>query len=438
MTAKWDIYCGGMEDNVSIAFINARIFDPATEYDTYGTMLTKGNLIEDYGSDIDYSKADKVIDCNRKMLIPGLIDIHVHFREPGFEHKEDIGSGSRAAAAGGVTTVVCQPNTNPVINSKLVTRYIKTKAQEESSVRVLFYASVTSDNGTLSDMGILKNEGAVGFTDDGLPVSNAALMLEALRYATVLGLPIAQHAEDLNLSSKGCMNEGPASEDLGLIGIPAVSESIMVERDISLTKLVKNAHYHVLHVSSADSLETIKQAKAKGMKVTCEVAPHHFILSDDAVKEYGALAKMNPPLRSENDRLKMIDGLRDGTIDCIATDHAPHELPSKEKSLENAAFGIIGLETMLPLSLKLYHDGIMSLRDVLQKMTSAPADVLNLPYGRLIKGRSADFAIIDPDFEYNIDLSESASKSRNSPFHGMKVKGKCIMTVVGGKVVFEA
>lgn len=427
----------GQKSNYQIAYVNARLYDPLSGLDMLGTLITKGVLIEDIGENIALDGVDRIIDCKGHMLIPGLVDIHVHFREPGYEHKEDIESGSRAAAAGGVTTVVCQPNTSPWINNELVARYIKYRATDVASVNVEFYAAVTSADGTLSDMGLLKKCGALGFTNDGLPVMDSSVMREALCYTAILGVPLAQHAEDLTLSCGGCINEGVVSADLGLKGIPDSSESIMVGRDVALMKYAPEAHYHVLHISSKESLDIVRKAKLSGMHVTCEVTPHHFLITEEVVRCCSTLAKMNPPLRTEADRIAMIEGLCDGTIDCIATDHAPHETAAKDTTLDRAAFGIVGLETMLALSLQLYHDGLMPLRQVLAKITYAPADIVKLSVGRLVKGGFADIAVIDLNYEWVVNVQEFASKSKNSPFHGRKVKGRCLLTIVRGKIVYS-
>jgi dihydroorotase len=288
----------------------------------------------------------------------------------------------------------------------------------------------------LSDMHSLKEAGAVGFTDDGLPVMNANVMRRAMEYAKNLNVPVSQHAEDLNITNKGAINEGEVSIELGVRGIHNISESIMVERDLAILEAV-GGHYHLLHCSTKESLEAIKRAKAKGLHATIEVSPHHFSLNDRAVLEFGSNAKMNPPLRSEEDRLALIEGMKDGTIDAIATDHAPHDKASKNKPLEEAAFGIVGVETMLPLSLALYHNGTLPLVQLLGLMTYKPADIIHFDGGRIKKGARADLTIIDLDCDWNIDPEKFHSKSKNSPFVNTKTKGKAVKTVVGGVLVYE-
>lgn len=420
-----------------ILYKNARIIDPESNYDAIGNLLTIGDKIGDFGADIDASDA-KIIDCKGHVLAPGLIDIQVHFRDPGQTHKEDLASGSKSAVAGGITTVVCQPNTSPTLDSELTFDFLRLKARETAYCNVKAYACITKGmkGEELADMNLLKKAGAIGFTDDGLPVMNANVMRRAFEYSKNLGLVVAQHAEDLNLTNKGCMNEGETSLELGVRGIPNISESVIVERDIAILEAV-GGRYHLLHVSTSEALDAVARAKAKGLNVTVEVSPHHFTLNDTQILKSGTNAKMNPPLRSEKDRLALIEGLRSGVIDAIATDHAPHDLASKDKPLEEAAFGIVGVETMLPLSMSLYHDKVLSLRDLLAKMTCNAAKIINFDGGVIKKGARADLVLIDLDSEWTIQSSEFYSKSKNSPFDDFKVKGRALRTVVAGKTVFE-
>ncbi len=423
-----------------IAYINARVLDPKSNTDIINcSLITEGDKIVNFGPsvlqglDLD-SAFDKVIDCKGLVLIPGLLDIHVHFREPGYEYKETIETGSKSAAAGGVTTVVCQPNTSPNINDVKVVRYIKSRPHY---VRIECYASVThSETKNLTDMMSLAQEGVVGFTDDGLPVQDSSLMRSALEYSKILDLPIAQHAEDVSLSCCGSINEGVMSDKLSISGANKMSEAIMVARDLLLLKIT-GGYYHILHVSAKETLELITQYKEKGYNVTCEVAPHHFSLNHSEVDGHNCFAKVNPPLRSEDDRISMIEGLRSGVIDCIASDHAPHETQSKTLGLEKSAFGMVGLETILPLSLDLYHSGEMSLMDVLSKLTYKPAQIIRKEHLGIIKcGGIADFCLLDLDKEWFIDSSKFSSKSHNSPFDRRKVKGLVVRTVVGGQSVY--
>ncbi len=429
-----------LKDDHKVAYINARLIDPATGLDTKGSLLTIGDTIADLGADLfndGMPEGAEVVDCEGHILCPGLIDNQVHFREPGFEEKETIETGSKSAAAGGVTTVACMPNTNPTIDDTSVLAFLHKRARETGYVNVRTYACITKGmkGEELTEMALLVEDGAVGFTDDGLPAMNAQIMRLALTYGRELGVPIAQHAEDLNLSAGGCMNEGAVSTKLGLKGIPNASESVIVARDILLAELT-GGQYHLLHASTKESVELIRQAKAKGLNVTAEAAPHHFTLTDEAVLEYRTFSKMNPPLRSEEDRQAIVEGLKDGTIDAIATDHAPHEADSKRVPMDVAAFGIVGLETMLPIGLSLYHNGTMPLIDVIATMTNKPADIIHLPSGRLKKGAPADLTVINLDHEWTIEPEEFHSKSKNSPFPDYSVKGRAIRTVVGGECVY--
>ncbi len=422
------------------AYINARLIDPETGLDEKGALLTDGGVIADLGPALfreGVPEGIEVVDCGGHVLCPGLLDIQVHFREPGQEHKETIATGSRSAAVGGVTTVVCMPNTKPVIDDVSVVAFIERRARETAYINVYPYGCITKGmkGAEITEMGLLKEAGALGFTDDGLPVMNSGVMRKALAYSKMLDVPIAQHAEDLNLSAGGCMNEGKVSAHLGVPGIPNASESVIVERDITLAELT-GGHYHVLHISTHEAIDAVRRAKARGIRVTCEAAPHHFMLTDEAVMEYRTFAKMNPPLRAEIDRQAVIEGLRDGTIDAIATDHAPHDQESKRVPLTSAAFGIVGLETMLPLSLALYHQKIMPLREVLGAMTYKPADIIRLPVGRLRKGAVADLCVIDLDYAWDIEPEEFVSKSKNSPFDHYPVKGRAVRTVVRGSTVY--
>lgn len=426
-------------DGKKVAYKNARLIDPESGLDTVGGLMTIGNQIADMGPTIfnEGSGDAEVIDCNGHVLCPGLLDIQVHFREPGQEYKETIETGSMAAAAGGVTTVATMPNTKPVVDDITVLAFLQKRAQETSLVNIRPYAAITKGQlgNELTEMGMLVDAGACGFTDDGLPVMNAQVMRQALTMGKALGVPIAQHAEDHNLSCGGCMNEGWVATKLGLKGIPNVSEAVIVARDILLAELT-GAHYHVLHISTKEAVELVRWGKAKGINVTAEVAPHHFILTDEAVIDYRTFSKMNPPLRAEADRLALIEGLRDGTIDAIATDHAPHDTESKRVPMDVASFGIVGLETMLALSLGLVHNKTLSLREALATMTYKAADIIGADAGRLKKGAPADLVLIDLDKKWTIQNDSLNSKSKNSPFDGVKVQGKAIRTIVGGETVF--
>lgn len=435
---KFDLpYAQPISADKKILYKNARIIDPESGYDKVGNLLTIGDKISDFGENVLAADAE-IIDCGGHVLAPGLIDIQVHFRDPGQSHKEDLTSGSKSAVAGGITTVVCQPNTSPTLDSVLTFDYLRLKSREVAHCNVKAYACITKGmkGEELADMNSLVEAGAVGFTDDGLPVMNANVMRRAFEYSKNLNVVVAQHAEDLHLTNKGCINEGKVSLELGVRGIPNISESVMVERDIAILEAV-GGRYHLLHVSTREALDAIKRAKAKGLAATVEVSPHHFTLNDTQVLKSGTNAKMNPPLRSEQDRLALIEGLREGVIDAIATDHAPHDLTSKEKTLEEASFGIVGVETMLPLSLALYHDKVLSLKDLLAKMTCNAAKIINFDGGVIKKGARADLVLIDLNHEWTIDSQKFHSKSKNSPFDNFKVKGHAIRTVVAGKTVYE-
>ena len=424
-----------------IAYTNARLIDPESGLDAKGSLLTEGNKIADFGPQLfaDNKTPDgaEVIDCNGHILAPGLLDIQVHFREPGQEFKETIETGSKAAAAGGVTTVATMPNTKPVVDDISVLAFLQKRAIETGYVNVRPYAAITKGQKgeELTEMATLVEAGACGFTDDGLPVMNAQVMRQALTVGKALGVPIAQHAEDHNLSCGGCMNEGWVATKLGLKGIPNVSEAVIVARDILLAELT-GAQYHVLHISTKEAVDLVRWGKKRGVRVTAEVAPHHFILNDEAVIDYRTFSKMNPPLRAESDRLALIEGLADGTIDAIATDHAPHDTESKRVPMDVAAFGIVGLETMLSLSLELVHSGKISMRDILAAMTYKAADIIHANAGRLKKGAPADLVIIDPNLSWTIRNDALSSKSKNSPFDGHKTKGRALRTIVGGETVY--
>lgn len=424
-----------------VAYINARLIDPESGLDKKGELLTVGDKIADFGAKIfkgGTPEGAEVIDCKGNILCPGLLDIQVHLREPGQEHKESIETGSKSAAAGGVTTVVCMPNTKPVIDSAPLVEFVNKRAREKAYVNVLTYGAITKGQlgESITEMGLMKEAGAVGFTDDGLPVMNSLVMRRAMEYCSTLDLPIAQHAEDLNLSNGGCINEGKISTKLGVRGIPNASEAIIVERDLLLLELT-GGHYHVLHISTHQAIDAVRRAKKKGLNVTCEAAPHHFTLTDEAALDYKTFAKMNPPLRAQKDVKAVIEGLKDGTIDAIATDHAPHDQETKRVPLSKAAFGIVGLETMLPLSLSLYHKKIMPLRNVLAAMTYKPADIIRQPVGRLKKEARADLTIIDLNQEWKIDPEDFESRSKNSPFEETKTKGRAVRTVVAGQTVYK-
>ena len=428
---------------MTIVIKNGRVIDPANGLDEPKDLLIdKGRIkaLESPGSiSFDAGEKPSVIDAKGCVVCPGLIDMHVHFREPGFEYKETITSGCRSAAAGGFTSVAVMPNTNPVNDTRAVTEHILSLARTEGIINVYPIAAITQklEGERLSEMADLKDAGAIAFSDDGRPVISNELMRRAFEYSKMFKLPLIQHSEMLDLTEGGCMNEGMVSTELGLKGMPAEAEDIMVYRDIALLEKT-GGRLHVAHISSKNSVDLVRQAKSRGLSVTCEVAPHHFTLTDEAVRGYDTNTKMSPPLRTIDDVEAIKEGLQDGTIDIIATDHAPHDIADKQVEYQNACFGIVGLETALPLSLKLVDEKILSMGDVIKKLTSTPADIFNLKAGSLSLGNEADILIFNPNLEYSIDISKFHSKSKNSPFDGWKVKGKVIHTLVKGKTAYSA
>jgi dihydroorotase len=426
----------------AVAYVNARLLDPASGRDETGALLTEGRKIVDLGPALfadGVPEGIEVVDCAGHCLAPGLVDMHVHLREPGHEHKETLASGGLAAAAGGVTTMACMPNTDPVIDDIALVQFIERRARETSLVRIHPIAAITKGLGgeQLTEMGMLAEAGAVAFSDDGRPVFNSLVMRRAMSYSTAFNALVIQHAEDPNLSACGCMNEGETATRLGLPGIPNASEAVIVERDIRLAEIT-GGRYHVAHISTLEAIDAVRRAKARGLTVTAEAAPHHFALNETAIGDYRTFAKMAPPLRDEDSRRAVVEGLRDGTIDAIATDHAPHDQDSKRLPLAHAANGVVGLETLLTLSLELYHNGHIPLLALLGAMTIRPAELLGLDVGRLSVGAPADLLLFDLDCPWQIEVDAFHSKSKNSPFDGRPVQGRALHTVVGGRTVYRA
>ena len=426
---------------MTVLIKHGRVIDPTNDLDEPKDLLIdKGKVkaLESPGKiNIGTGEKPSIIDAKDCVVCPGLIDMHVHFREPGFEYKETIESGCRSAAAGGFTSVAVMPNTNPVNDTRSVTEHLLSLAKTKGIINVYAIAAITRNlaGERLSEMADLKDAGAIAFSDDGRPVMNNELMRRAFEYSKMFKLPLIQHSEMLDLTEGGCMNEGIVSTELGLKGMPAEAEDIMVYRDIALLEKT-GGRLHVAHISSKNSVDLVRQAKSRGLSVTCEVAPHHFTLTDEAVRGYDTNTKMSPPLRTISDVDAIKKGLKDGTIDIIATDHAPHDIVDKQVEYQNACFGIVGLETALPLSLKLVDEKILSMSELIKKLTSTPAGLFNLSSGNLSLGNDADILIFNPNFEYSIDISKFHSKSKNSPFDGWKVKGKVIRTLVRGKTVY--
>lgn len=415
---------------------NIRIVDPSCCKDFIGDIFIQNGKIQ-FGS---HGKIDKVIDGSGKIAVPGLIDVHSHLREPGQEEKETIYTGTCSAAKGGITTVFCMPNTKPVIDNATTVEFVLLKAQKKGLVNVFPIGCATKGSlgQELSEIGILKKAGIVAVSDDGLPLSNSQIMRRTLEYTKMFSLPVIAHSEDKDLSKSGVMNEGKNSTVLGLRGIPKQAEEIMVSRDIMLAELT-GGYLHIAHISTAGSVELIRNAKKKGIRVTAETCPHYFTLSDDIVKVYDANTKMNPPLREQKDIDAIKEGLSDGTIDCIATDHSPHTQDEKNREFDLAPFGIIGFETLLSLVLnELVDKKVLSLSDAISKMTSNPARIFNLKNrGSLKEGSIADITIIDPKYSYELKKENIVSKSKNSPFLGRQFKGGAVMTIVAGNIAWQ-
>lgn len=416
---------------------NGRVIDPATKRDAIGDVFAiDGKFVGSLSG--AQKKQARVIDAKGLVVAPGLVDIHVHFREPGQTHKENILTGSRAAAAGGFTTVVCMPNTSPVIDNAGTLQLVN-GAAAKAPVRVYPTACITvgMQGKQLAPHGTLKANGAVALTDDGLCVQSNELMRRAVEYAKMFDLCVLDHCQDDSLTEKAVMNEGAVSTRLGLKGWPHAAEDIIVARNIILSHY-SGAHIHMQHISSAYSVELIRRAKKDGVRVTAEATPHHIALTDEALATYDTHFKMNPPLRTEADRLAIIAGLKDGTLDCIGTDHAPHSPDEKDREFDYAPNGIIGLETALAVTLDiLVGEARFKLPYVIDLMTRRSANVLKLPAGTLAEGANADVCLFDPTEQWIYDATKGQSKSRNSPWHGKKLTGRVKTTIVGGKVVFE-
>ncbi len=421
---------------------NGILIDPANNMNAPADLVIEDGRIRGVESPESVAQLSGVdaldVDARGWVVAPGFIDLHVHFREPGYEYKETVRTGAQSAVAGGFTTVACMANTNPVNDNSAVTRFIIDRAQTANLARVLPIGalSVGLKGESLAPLGEMREAGIVAVSDDGRPVMNAELMRRALEWCADLQLPISVHEEDLTLSAGGSMNEGPTAARLGRKGVPNAAEEVMIARDLTLARLT-GGHIHVAHVSARGSIDLIRQAKKDGLPVTAEVAPHHFSLTEEAVEAYQTNAKMAPPLRQAADVEAMREGLRDGTLDAIATDHAPHHRNDKAGAFERAAHGVVGLETALPLTLGLVEAGVLSLSEAVRKLSWNPARIFHLPYGSLSVGAPADVVVFDPNQSWTVVADRLHSKSTNTPFVGQDMKGRAMLTLVNGQVVYD-
>ncbi|MCG6553049.1 MAG: dihydroorotase [Candidatus Magnetominusculus sp. LBB02] len=417
---------------------NGHIIDPSQGMDLIGDIYIRDGLISKVGQGEKDEGGVQVIDATGLYVFPGLIDMHTHLREPGFEYKETIKSGTRAAVKGGFTSVCCMPNTKPVNDNETVTEFIVIKAKSEGFCNVFPIGAITKrqEGKELAEMGMMRDAGAVAFSDDGWPVMDSLMMRRALEYSTVFKAPVISHAEDLSLSNDGVMNEGYLSTTLGLRGIPAQSEVIAIKRDIELAGLT-GGRLHIAHVSTAGGVMAIREAKSRGILVTAETCPHYLHLTEEAANGYNTAAKVNPPLRTQKDVEAVREGLIDGTIDVIATDHAPHHRDDKLCEFDRAAFGISGLEIAFSLSYALVKEGLLPLSKLIEKMTIRPAQVLNINKGTLREGADADIAIVNLDKEFVVDTEKFVSKGKNTPFHGRHLSGLPVITICQGNIRYN-
>jgi dihydroorotase len=422
----------------SILIRGGRIVDPSQGLDRKLDLLIQNGLVAELGDGVEGGDAE-VLDASGLVVCPGLIDVHVHMREPGGEHKETIATASAAAVAGGFTAVVAMPNTDPPIDNPAAVGFVLAEGRRVGLARVYPSGAITvrQQGEQLTEVGEMVQAGAVTITDDGRPVSGAGVMRLALEYAQSFDIPVAVHAEETELSRGGVMNEGLISSRLGLTGIPNAAEDVMIARDLLLTELT-GGRLHIQHVSTARGVHMIREARARGVRVTAEATPHHFTLTDAAVEQYRTDAKMNPPLRSEIDRDAVLAGVRDGTLDVIATDHAPHHYDEKEQAFDDAPFGIVGLETALALGItQLVGKGLIDLPTLVERMSCSPARALSLPGGTLARGTSADVTLFHPDHEWIVDPARFHSRSKNTPFTGWRLQGRPMRTIVGGRSVWQ-
>jgi len=417
---------------------NGRVIDPSQQIDEKTDLLLADGQVAALGRQAT-GPADEVIDAGGKIVVPGLIDMHVHLREPGFEDKETIESGTAAALAGGFTAVACMPNTRPPLHDDTQIEYVLRQAARAGNCRVYPIGALTKDRAgrELAEIGLMVRAGAVAFSDDGDGIADAGVCLRAMQYVSMFDKLFIQHCEERSLTAGGCMNAGPIATRLGLPGMPAVAEEIMAQRDITLARST-GVRYHVAHVSCAGTLEQVRRAKAAGLAVSTEVCPHHLLLTDEACADYDPDTKVNPPLRSANDVQALLEGVRDGTIDCLVSDHAPHTSSEKELGFQAAPFGMVGLETALPLFINaLIEPEVIEWPRLIEAMSTRPAALLGVAGGTLRVGAPADVTIIDPECEWTIDVERMRSKSRNTPFNGWTVRGRAAMTIVDGQIRYD-
>lgn len=418
---------------------NGIVVEPTRGKEEQLDILIENGKIVAMAAELEAGEGVRVIDASGKYILPGLVDLHVHLREPGYEHKETIRTGTRAAAKGGFTAVCCMPNTDPVADNPSVIRYIQHRAAEEGTVKVYPIGAITKElkGQEISEIGMLKEAGVVALSDDGCPVMNSGVLRRAMEYATPFALTFVSHCEDRNLVDNGMVNEGYASLMTGLPAYPAAGEEIMIARDIKLAELT-GAKLHIAHVTTRGGVELVRAAKAKGLPVTAEVTPHHISLCEADVLSFDSNFKVNPPLRSKDDVAALIEGLQDGTIDAIATDHAPHALEEKLVEFAYAPFGIAGLETALPVAFTtLVRDGKLSLLELVEKMSARPAELFGLPAGQLTEGQAADLVIVDLENEMEFNLNDMTGKSKNNPFAGKRFFGWPVLTMVNGNTVYQ-
>ena len=421
---------------------SGHLIDPMNGKDIVTDILIVDGRIERIGASLSSDKTYELIDLKNKVITPGFIDMHVHLREPGYEHKETIETGCASAAAGGFTAVCCMPNTNPTIDEESVVRYVQEEGRRATGGLVDVYPIAAASKGRkgeeLSPMAELAKAGAVAFSDDGSPIVNAELMRRIFEYSSMYHLPVIQHAEESTMTKNGLMNEGFESTRLGMPGIPPIAEELMIVRDIVLLRYIPRAKYHIAHISTVGSIDCVRRAKTEKLNITCEAAPHHFTLSDEAVGSFDTNLKMNPPLRSKADVLALKEALRDGIIDVIATDHAPHTIDEKEVEFAQAPFGIVGLETAIGLSItELVRQKYLTLMQLIEKLSVNPRRILSLPEIRIQEGEQANLTLLDPEIEWTVDIQSFRSKSKNSPFHGRTLKGRAIGIINNGKTCFS-